>query len=261
MVAAWAWGAYLGEEGMKRGIRVKTSSFTRHHVNITMTQAKAVSNYTNSILANMEATDDGYDEAPAARRRRLRVGRRGREPLRHQERRGLHARPRPAPSTASPATPSSTSARISASRWWKSASPATRSTSATRPFFTGTAAEVTPSENSTASRSASVHAAPSPRRSRRFFDIVGARTSSTPIGSRWLTLAQAPALNAGSLSVPQNRAVARATALRQAHCAHWRLCPASAPGTCLFAASSRKQAHVGRLGGPALARVRNGELI
>ncbi|MDH4375018.1 MAG: branched-chain amino acid transaminase [Ramlibacter sp.] len=63
MVAAWAWGAYLGEEGLKRGIRVKTSSYTRHHVNITMTQAKAVSNYTNSILANMEALDDGYDEA------------------------------------------------------------------------------------------------------------------------------------------------------------------------------------------------------
>ena len=63
MVAAWAWGAYLGEEGLKRGIRVKTSSYTRHHVNITMTQAKAVSNYSNSILANMEATEDGYDEA------------------------------------------------------------------------------------------------------------------------------------------------------------------------------------------------------
>ncbi|QKV54694.1 branched-chain amino acid transaminase [Comamonas antarctica] len=63
MVAAWAWGAYLGEEGMARGIRVKTSSYTRHHVNITMSQAKAVSNYTNSILANTEALDDGYDEA------------------------------------------------------------------------------------------------------------------------------------------------------------------------------------------------------
>jgi branched-chain amino acid aminotransferase len=63
MIAAWPWGAYLGEEGLKRGIRVKTSSYTRHHVNITMTQAKAVSNYTNSILANMEAADDGYDEA------------------------------------------------------------------------------------------------------------------------------------------------------------------------------------------------------
>lgn len=63
MVAAWAWGAYLGEEGLQQGIRVKTSSYTRHHVNITMTQAKAVSNYSNSILANMEAVDDGYDEA------------------------------------------------------------------------------------------------------------------------------------------------------------------------------------------------------
>jgi branched-chain amino acid aminotransferase len=63
MVAAWNWGAYLGEEGLRRGIRIKTSSYTRHHVNITMTQAKAVSNYTNSILANMEALDDGYDEA------------------------------------------------------------------------------------------------------------------------------------------------------------------------------------------------------
>jgi len=63
MIAAWPWGAYLGDEGLARGIRVKTSSYTRHHVNITMTQAKAVSNYTNSILANMEATDDGYDEA------------------------------------------------------------------------------------------------------------------------------------------------------------------------------------------------------
>mgnify|MGYP006192217041 CR=1 FL=1 len=58
MIAAWPWGAYLGEEGLKRGIRVKTSSYTRHHVNITMTQAKAVSNYSNSILANMEATDE-----------------------------------------------------------------------------------------------------------------------------------------------------------------------------------------------------------
>lgn len=63
MIAAWPWGAYLGDEGLQKGIRVKTSSYTRHHVNITMTQAKAVSNYTNSILANAEATDDGYDEA------------------------------------------------------------------------------------------------------------------------------------------------------------------------------------------------------
>ncbi|MDR0274452.1 MAG: branched-chain amino acid transaminase [Burkholderiaceae bacterium] len=63
MIAAWPWGAYLGADGVTKGIRVKISSYARHHVNITMTQAKAVSNYTNSILANMEATDDGYDEA------------------------------------------------------------------------------------------------------------------------------------------------------------------------------------------------------
>ena len=93
MVAAWPWGAYLGEEGMKRGIRVKTSSYTRHHVNITMTQAKAVSNYTNSILANMEAAGRRLRRGAAARRQRLRQRRRGREPVRHQEGRGLHARP------------------------------------------------------------------------------------------------------------------------------------------------------------------------
>ena len=63
MIAAWPWGAYLGEEGLAQGIRVKTSSYTRHHVNITMCNAKAVSNYTNSILANLEVTGDGYDEA------------------------------------------------------------------------------------------------------------------------------------------------------------------------------------------------------
>jgi len=62
-VAAWPWGAYLGEEGMARGIRVKTSSFTRHHVNVNMCRAKSVSTYTNSILAHQEAAHDGYDEA------------------------------------------------------------------------------------------------------------------------------------------------------------------------------------------------------
>src|SRR5882724_4544955 len=50
-IAAWPWGAYLGVEGLEKGIRVKTSSFTRHHVNITMTGAKACANYLNSILA------------------------------------------------------------------------------------------------------------------------------------------------------------------------------------------------------------------
>jgi branched-chain amino acid aminotransferase len=62
-VAAWPWGAYLGEEGLAKGIRVKTSSFTRHHVNVSMVRAKASGYYINSILANQEVTAEGYDEA------------------------------------------------------------------------------------------------------------------------------------------------------------------------------------------------------
>lgn len=62
-VAAWQWGAYLGEEGLTNGIRVKTSSYTHHHPNVTMCKAKAASNYPVSILANQEATKNGYDEA------------------------------------------------------------------------------------------------------------------------------------------------------------------------------------------------------
>ncbi len=63
MVAAWDWGAYLGEEAMEKGIRIKVSSFTRHHVNITMCRAKANGNYINSMLALQEALECGYDEA------------------------------------------------------------------------------------------------------------------------------------------------------------------------------------------------------
>ncbi len=62
-IAAWPWGAYLGEEGMEKGIRVKTSSYARHHVNVNMARAKFSATYANSILANMEATEHGYDEA------------------------------------------------------------------------------------------------------------------------------------------------------------------------------------------------------
>src|SRR5215510_11420656 len=62
-VAAWPWGAYLGAEALEKGIRVKTSSFARHHVNVTMCRAKSVGTYMNSILANQEAHQDGYDEA------------------------------------------------------------------------------------------------------------------------------------------------------------------------------------------------------
>ena len=62
-IAAWPWGAYLGTDGMEQGIRVKTSSYARHHVNVTMPRAKFSATYANSILASLEATQDGYDEA------------------------------------------------------------------------------------------------------------------------------------------------------------------------------------------------------
>lgn len=63
MVAAWNWGAYLGDENMEKGIRIRVSSFTRHHVNATMCRAKANGNYMNSMMALQEALHDGYDEA------------------------------------------------------------------------------------------------------------------------------------------------------------------------------------------------------
>lgn len=62
-IAAWPWGTYLGPESLENGIRVKTSSFTRHHVNVNMCRAKSVATYANSILANQEVASNGYDEA------------------------------------------------------------------------------------------------------------------------------------------------------------------------------------------------------
>jgi len=62
-VAAWSWGAYLGTDGLQKGIRVKTSSFSRHHVNVNMCRAKSVTTYANSMLAHQEVVHDGYDEA------------------------------------------------------------------------------------------------------------------------------------------------------------------------------------------------------
>lgn len=63
IIAAWEWGAYLGSESLEKGIRIKTSSYTRHHVNIAMCKAKANGQYMNSMLALQEAMQDGYDEA------------------------------------------------------------------------------------------------------------------------------------------------------------------------------------------------------
>ncbi len=62
-IAVWPWGSYLGEEGIKNGIRVKISSFSRPSVNATMVRSKTTANYANSLLAKREAVKDGYDEA------------------------------------------------------------------------------------------------------------------------------------------------------------------------------------------------------
>ncbi|HKY64361.1 MAG TPA: branched-chain-amino-acid transaminase [bacterium] len=61
-IIAWPWGTYLGDEGVKNGIRAKVSSYARHHVNVTMTKSKAVASYVNSILAKREALLAGYEE-------------------------------------------------------------------------------------------------------------------------------------------------------------------------------------------------------
>jgi branched-chain amino acid aminotransferase len=62
-VIAWKWGAYLGEEALKNGIRTKISSFARHHINVSLAKAKMTGQYTNSVLAKREAKLGGYDEA------------------------------------------------------------------------------------------------------------------------------------------------------------------------------------------------------
>ncbi|MFQ5539746.1 MAG: aminotransferase class IV, partial [Candidatus Binatia bacterium] len=63
IIAAWPWGAYLGDDGIKNGIRAKVSSYTRHHVNVMMTKSKITGNYVNSVLAKNEVKEAGYDEA------------------------------------------------------------------------------------------------------------------------------------------------------------------------------------------------------
>ena len=184
MVAAWPWGAYLGEEGMKRGIRVKISSYTRHHVNITMTQAKAVSNYTNSILANMEATDDGYDEAMLLDAIGFCQRRRGRKHLRDQGRRGLH--PRPVGRRAQRHHPQHRAAHLQGPGPGAGAEahhPRRGLHLPTKPSSPAPPPKSRRSANSTASRSAPARAARSPKKSRaRSLTSSTAAIPSTPTG-------------------------------------------------------------------------------
>ena len=100
-IIAWAWGKYLGEEGMERGIRAKISSFSRHYVNAKMTKGKTCGDYVNSILAKREALLDGYDEAILLDTQGLVSEASRREHLRGARRRDRDAAARTACSTAS----------------------------------------------------------------------------------------------------------------------------------------------------------------
>ena len=183
MVAAWTWGAYLGEEGMKRGIRVKTSSYTRHHVNITMTQAKAVSNYTNSILANMEVTDEGYDEALLLDTSGFVSEGAGENIFVVKD--GVIYTPDLSAGALNGITRNTVFhiAKDLGLEIVQSASPATRSTSPTKPSSPALQQKSHRFANSTASSWAPVAVAPSPRKSNpRSLTSSMAATPSTPIG-------------------------------------------------------------------------------
>jgi branched-chain amino acid aminotransferase len=132
IVAAWEWGAYLGAENLERGIRIRTSSFSRHHVNITMCKAKANGNYMNSMLALSEALRDGYDEALLLDTEGYVAEGSGENVFVVRD--GVIYTPDLTSAwKASPATPSSASPPIWGFRSGKSASPATRCISPMKP--------------------------------------------------------------------------------------------------------------------------------
>ncbi len=184
-IGAWPWGAYLGEEGLKRGIRVKTSSFARHHVNVTMARAKVATTYANSILANLEATAGRLRRSPAARHRRLRRRGRGRERLRGEGRARVHAAAHHGAERHHVAQRAVDLHRPGHRRSRRRASRATTSTSPTRLSSPAPRRKSRPSASSTAAPSAAARAARSRRRSRRaFFDIVNGRNRKY---HHWLT--------------------------------------------------------------------------
>ena len=144
-VIAWKWGAYLGEEALKNGIRAKISSFARHHINVSLAKAKMTGQYTNSVLAKREAKLGGYDEAILLDANGLRERGLGREHLRRPQGRHPHAGPvvldprgdharHGHHARARAGHHGRRGARITRDQLWL----------ADEVFFTGTAAEVTP---------------------------------------------------------------------------------------------------------------------
>ena len=178
-IAVWPWGAYLGADAIEKGIRVRTSSFTHHHPNITMCNAKAVCNYAVSILANQEATHDGYEEAMLLDPQGFVCQGSGENVFIVRDGK-LHT-----PDLSGGALNgitrdrSSRSRTSSAFRSSSAGSRATRSTSATRPSSPARRPRSRPSANTTTARSARASAARSPTKLQAlFFDTVNGRNPS-----------------------------------------------------------------------------------
>ena len=185
-VIAWKWGAYLGEEALKKGIRCKISSFARHHINISLAKAKITGQYTNSVLAKREAKFGGYDEAILLDANGY-VSEGSGENIFIVKNGSAPARPtcRARSSRGSPATRCSQLAReegipvqegrITRDQLWL----------ADEAFFTGTAAEVTPiREVDDRQIGDGVAGTITQRLQARFFDVVRGNDTSHP---EWLT--------------------------------------------------------------------------
>ena len=143
-IAVWPWGSYLGDEGLANGIRVRTSSFQRMHVNTLMTKAKAVGHYVNSILASMEARARRLRRIADARRRRLRGGGLRREPLHRARRPREDAADRDGARRHHARVGHRAAARATASTVVEERFTRDEIYIADEAFLTGTAAEITP---------------------------------------------------------------------------------------------------------------------
>ena len=184
-IGAWPWGAYLGAEAIEKGIRVKTSSFTHHHPNITMCSAKAVGNYTVSILANQEALHDGYEEAMLLDPHGFVCQGSGENVFIVRD--GVLQRPISAAvrSTASRATRSSTLARELGIPVQERRITRDEVYIADEAFFTGTAAEVTPiRELDNRTIGSGVRGPMTEKLQKLFFEAVNGRN---PEKKHWLT--------------------------------------------------------------------------
>ena len=145
MIAVWEWGAYLGEDGKRNGVRAQVSSYRRISSDSLIPHAKASGQYLNSVLAKIESIKAGYEEAILLDDQGTRLRGHRRERVRDQGRRDLHAAAGGVdPGRHQPQVRASRSHAISATRWSSATSPAPSWRCADEVFLTGTAAELTP---------------------------------------------------------------------------------------------------------------------